>query len=96
MAVNVPVNTGGVFVAAGGSTTGSFGGMLVLAGGVSASFTNLKYANGYNVSNPGLNPTYSIAETTISNFGMANGSKLELMITSCSLAAASSPVFLYY
>jgi len=95
MSVNVPVNSGGVYVAANTAVSGSFGGMLVLAGGPSASITTLKYVNGYTVSNPGINPTYSIAEATISNFGVANGSKLELMITTCSLAAGSSPVFLY-
>jgi len=95
MAINVPVNSGGVLITAGNSATGSFGGMLVLAGGVSASITNLKYINGYTVTNPDFYPTYSLAEATVSNFGMANGSKLELVITSCSLAAGSSPVFLY-
>jgi hypothetical protein len=95
MAVNVPVNTGGVFVAAGSSATGSFGGMLALSGS-GAQITGLKYINGYNVSNPGTNPTYSLAEATISTaFGLAAGSKLELLITSCSLAVGSSPVFLY-
>ena len=95
MAVNVPVNSGGVFVAAGSSITGSFGGMLALSGS-GAQITGLKYINGYNVSNPGFNPTYSLAEATISTaFGIAAGSKLELLITSCSLAAGSSPVFLY-
>ena len=93
---NIPVNSGGIYVAANTAVSGSFGGgMLVLAGGPSASFTSLKYVNGYTVSNPTLNPTYSIAEGTMTSFGMANGSKLELMITTCSLAAGSSPVFLY-
>jgi hypothetical protein len=95
MAVNVPVNSGGIFLTAGNSATGSFGGMLALAGGPSASIVNLKYINGYTVSNPGFNVTYSLSEATVSSFGMANGSKLELVITSCSLAANSSPVFLY-
>jgi hypothetical protein len=96
MAVNVPVNTGGVFVAAGSSVTGSFGGMLALSGS-GAQVTGMKYINGYNVSNPGFNPTYSLAETsTPQAFGVAAGSKLELMITSCSLAAAGSPAFFYY
>ncbi len=95
MAVNVPVNSGGVFVAAGSSVTGSFGGMLALSGS-GAQVTGMKYVNGYNVTNPGLNPTYSVAETTISTaFGVAAGSKLELLITSCSLGAGS-PAFFYY
>jgi hypothetical protein len=100
MAVNVPVNSGGLFVSASQSVTGSFGGLLVLAGGQSASITGLKYVNGYNVSNPGFNPTYSLAEGSITPssllpLGIANGTKLELLITSCSLGAGSSPVFLY-
>jgi hypothetical protein len=95
MAVNVPINTGGILISGSQSATGSFGGMLVLAGSVSASIANLKYINGYTVTNPGPTATYSPSETTISSFGMANGSKLELLITSCSLAAGSSPVFLY-
>ena len=95
--INVPVNSGGVLLTAGNSVTGSFGGMLALAGGVSASIANLKYIGGYSVTNPGnpITVSYAPTETLISGFGMANGSKLELVITSCSLAAGSSPVFLY-
>jgi len=92
---NVPVNVGGVMVTAGNTITGSFYGMLALAGGPSASILGLKYINGYSVSNIQTNPTYSSVEATMSSFGVANGSKLELLITSCSLAAGSSPVFLY-
>jgi len=96
MAVNVPVNTGGVFLSAGQSATGSFGGMLVLAGGPSASITGLKYINGYSVVNPGTSYTsYPPAEAITGSFGITNGSKLELLITSCSLGAGSSPVVLY-
>jgi len=100
MAVNVPINTGGVFLTAGNATTGSFGGMLVLAGGLSASISGLKYVNGYTVvpDGKGYN-NYPSAEGSVPApllpLGVANGSKLELMITSCSLAAGSSPVFLY-
>jgi hypothetical protein len=96
MAINIPVNTGGILLTAGGSATGSFGGMLALAGGPSASIAGLKYINGYTVSNPGsINPGYLPFESTMSSFGLAAGSKLELLITSCSLAAGSSPVILY-
>jgi len=101
MAVNVPVNTGGVFLTAGRSVTGSFGGMLALGTGsinniTGSQITGLKYANGYNVTNPGFNPTYSIAEAIVSTtFNLTPGTKLELAITSCSLAAGSAPVFLY-
>jgi hypothetical protein len=101
MAINVPVNTGGVFVIAGGTATGSFGGLIALGTGslgalTGSQITGLKYIGGYNVTNPGFNPTYSLAEATIStNFSLAPGTKLELLITSCSLAAGSAPVFLY-
>jgi len=97
MAVNVPVNTGGVFVAAtGGSVTGSFGGMIALSGS-GAQITGMKYINGYSVVNPGTSYTsYPPAESTISTaFGLPAGTKLELLITSCSLAAGS-PAFFYY
>lgn len=108
---NVPVNSGGVLVTAGNSASGSFGGMLALAGGPSASITGLKYVNGFaavpettkvnvnGVFTPGISTGFNNfvpVETTISTaFGLANGSKLEILITSCSLAAGSSPVFLY-
>ena len=101
MAVNVPVNTGGVFLTAGQSITGSFGGLLALGTGsinntTGSQITGLKYVGGYNVTNPGTNPTYSLAEATVSTvFNLAPGTKLELLITSCSLAAGSAPVFLY-
>lgn len=97
MAVNVPVNTGGVFVTAGSSVTGSFGGMLALSGS-GAQVTGMKYINGYTVvpDGKGFN-NYLSAESTISTaFGVAAGSKLELLITSCSLAAGGSPAFFYY
>ena len=101
MAINVPVNSGGIFLTAGNSTTGSFGGLLALGTGslgsiTGSQITGLKYVGGYVVSNPGFNPTYSLAESTIStNFSLTPGTKLELVITSCSLAAGSAPVFLY-
>ena len=93
---NIPVNGGGVILTS-GAITGSFAGMMALAGGVSASIGGLKYINGYTVvpNGKGFND-YIPAETTISStFGLANGSKLDLIITSCSLAAGSSPVVLY-
>jgi len=93
---NIPVNTGGTFISAGGSATGSFAGMIALSGS-GAQITGLKYINGYAVvpDGKGFN-NYVPTETTISTaFGLAAGSKLELLITSCSLAAGGSPVFLY-
>ena len=98
---NIPVNGGGVFLFAGQSITGSFAGMVALSTGsllapTGSQITGLKYINGYTVTNPGVNPTYLPAETTISTtFNLNSGTKLELVITSCSLAAGSAPVFLY-
>ena len=98
---NIPVNGGGVFLFAGQSITGSFAGMVALSTGsllapTGSQITGLKYINGYIVTNPGINSTYALAETTIStSFNLNSGTKLELVITSCSLAAGSAPVFLY-
>jgi len=93
---NVPVNGGGAFLAAGSSITGSFAGMIALSGS-GAQVVGLKYINGYTVvpDGKGFN-NYIPAEATISTaFGVAPGTKLELMITSCSLSAGGSPVILY-
>jgi hypothetical protein len=70
--------------------------MLALSGS-GAQVTGLKYVNGYTVvpDGKGFN-NYISAEGTISTaFGVAPGTKLELMITSCSLAAGGSPAFFY-
>ena len=94
---NIPVNGGGLIISASQSATGSFGGMMALAGSVSASITGLKYINGYVAVPDGKGFTnYIPTEATTLGFGLANGSKLDLMITSCSLAAGSSPVILYF
>ena len=98
---NIPVNGGGAFLFAGQSITGSFAGMVALSTGsltapTGSQIAGLKYINGYTVTNPGVNPIYTPAETTISTvFNLNPGTKLELVITSCSLAAGSAPVFLY-
>lgn len=95
MAINVPINTGGTILTQGNSITGSFGGLLALSTGSilttsGSQIIGLKYINGTNASG------YPI-ETTISTvFNLTPGTKLELVITSCSLAASSAPVFLYY
>jgi hypothetical protein len=100
--INVPVNSGGVFLTAGNSASGSFGGILALGTGSATNITGsqivaLKYINGYSVVNPGTSYTsYPPAESTISTtFNLTSGTKLELLITSCSLAVGSAPVFLY-
>jgi hypothetical protein len=96
MAINIPINTGGIITTT--SATGSFGGMLALASGSSAvTVTGLKYISGYTVNNPGTpNANYIPTEVTYSTpFTMASGTKIELLITSCSLAAGSAPVVLY-
>lgn len=93
---NIPVNSGGVLLGANSSITGSFAGMLVLSGS-GAQITGMKYINGYTVvpDGKGFN-NYIPAESTMpTTFGVAAGSKLDLIITSCSLAVGSSPVILY-
>jgi hypothetical protein len=96
MAVNVPINTGGILLRGGSSTTGSFGGMLALqTGSISAltssvQVTGLKYINGINPSG------FPLESSDTGTFSLSSGTKLELVITSCSLAAGSAPVFLYY
>ena len=96
MAINVPINSGGIITST--SATGSFGGMLALASGSTAvTVTGLKYISGYTVTNPGSpNSSYTPTEVLYNTpFTMASGTKLELLITSCSLAAGSAPVVLY-
>jgi hypothetical protein len=96
MAVNVPINTGGILVRGGASATGSFGGMLALQTGSttaptsSVQITGLKYINGINPSG------FPLESSDIGIFSLSSGTKLELVITSCSLAVGSAPVFLYY
>jgi hypothetical protein len=95
MAVNIPVNTGGVLVTQGNSVTGSFGGMLALSTGSVTSnsgsqITGLKYINGINAAG------YPTEATLSTVFNLTPGTKLELAITSCSLATSSAPVFLYF
>lgn len=99
MAVNIPVNTGGVILNGNGaliSITGSFGGMLALQTGSvlsptsSVQIAGLKYIVGTNASG------YPLESGQIGSFNLSSGTKLELAITSCSLAAGSAPVFLYF
>jgi hypothetical protein len=96
MAINVPINTGGILLRGGASVTGSFGGMIALQTGSlsaltsSVQITGLKYING--VGATGL----SLEGTTTGIFSLSSGTKLELVITSCSLSIDSAPVFLYY
>jgi hypothetical protein len=96
MAINVPINTGGILLRANSSTTGSFGGMIALQTGSLPNFTSsvqvtgLKYING--VGATGL----ALESTSTGPFNLSSGTKLELVITSCSLGADSAPVFLYY
>jgi hypothetical protein len=96
MAINVPINTGGILLRGGSSTTGSFGGMLALqTGSISAltssvQVTGIKYIIGTNPSG------FPLESSDTGTFSLSSGTKLELVITSCSLAAGSAPVFLYY
>ena len=93
---NIPVNSGGTFLAAGSSITGSFAGMIALSGS-GAQVAGLKYINGYTVvpDGKGFNNYVPAEATAPSSFGLAPGTKLDLIITSCSLASGGSPVFLY-
>jgi hypothetical protein len=94
---NIPVNSGGYIISGSQSITGSFAGMMALAGGTSASISGMKYINGYVAVPDGKGFTnYLPTEATTLGFGLANGSKLDLIITSCSLGAGSSPVVFYY
>ncbi len=96
MAINVPINTGGILLRSGSSTTGSFGGMLALQGGSlttltsSVQVTGLRYIIGTNPS------SFPLESSNIGSFNLSSGTKLELVITSCSLGVDSAPVFLYY
>ncbi len=96
MAINVPINTGGILLRANSSTTGSFGGMLALQTGSlgaltsSVQVTGLKYIIGTNPSG------FPLESTSTGTFSLSSGTKLELVITSCSLGVDSAPVFLYY
>ena len=96
MAINVPINTGGILLRGGAATTGSFGGMLALQTGSLAALTSsvqvtgLKYVTGVNPSG------YPLESTSTGTFSLSSGTKLELVITSCSLGVDSAPVFLYY
>jgi hypothetical protein len=96
MAINVPINTGGILLRGNTSITGSFGGMIALQTGSlgaltsSVQVTGLKYING--VGATGL----ALEGTTVGTFSLSSGTKLELFITSCSLGIDSAPVFLYF
>ena len=96
MAVNIPINTGGTILRGGQAATGSFGGMLALQTGSlvaltsSVQVTGFKYINGTNASG------FPVESTLSGSFSLSSGTKLELAITSCSLAASSAPVFLYF
>jgi hypothetical protein len=99
---NIPVNPGGTFLFAGQSATGSFAGMLALSTGsviapTGSQIVALKYINGYAVVSDGKGfQNYIPTETTISTvFNLNPGTKIDLVITSCSLAAGSAPVILY-
>jgi hypothetical protein len=99
---NIPVNPGGVFLFAGQSATGSFAGVLALSTGslfapTGSQIVALKYMNGYIVVPDGKGfSNYVPAETPLSTtFNIPPGTKIDLVITSCSLAVGSAPVLLY-
>lgn len=90
--VNIPVNLGGTFLTASQSITGAFSGMICLGTGsgtgiTGSVITNIKY--GSSIANNVL------TEATGVSFTMAPGTTFPIVITSCSLAAGSAPIFLY-
>ena len=96
MAINVPINTGGILLRGGASATGSFGGMIALQTGSLPNFTSSVQVTGLRYIN-GINPSgFPLETSNIGSFNLSSGTKLELVITSCSLGADSAPVFLYY
>jgi len=90
---NIPVNFGGVILTAGQSVTGSFAGMISLGTGslnspTGSTISEFKYG-------VGLQANQAIIQATGPSFTIPAGVTVPLMITSCSLAALSAPVFLY-
>ena len=84
---NIPANTSGAILNAGQTITGSFAGFVVLTTSAptvannSANFTGIKDGNGNSLT---------------SSLYVYAGTKVELSITSASLAAGSNPILLYY
>jgi hypothetical protein len=90
--VNIPVNLGGTFLTASQSITGAFSGMICLGTGSATAITGsiisgIKYGSSFS--------NNIITETIGVPFTMAPGTTLPIVITSCSLAAGSAPIFLY-
>jgi hypothetical protein len=90
--VNIPVNLGGTFLTASQSVTGAFSGMICLGTGSATAITGsiisgIKY--GYAFTNNVISEAVGVP------FTMAPGTTFPMVITSCSLAAGSAPVFLY-
>ena len=90
--VNIPVNLGGTFLTAGQSITGSFSGMICLGTGsgtgiTGSVITNIKFGSSFT--------NNIITEAVGVPFTMAPGTTFPMVITSCSLATGSAPVFLY-
>lgn len=85
---NIPVNSSGAILGSGASITGSFAGFVVLSNPTPtvanniANITALKDGNGNLMSGSAL-------------FVYA-GTKVEMFITSASLAVGSNPILLYY
>ena len=89
---NIPSNIGGVFLTAGSSVTGSFSGMMSLGLGSPTAITGslisgFKFASA--VTNTG------IIEASGGICTIPPGVMVPLLITSCSLASNSAPLFLF-
>jgi hypothetical protein len=84
---NIPANNSGAILNPGQTITGSFAGFVVLSNSVPtvanniATFTGIKDGNGNSLT---------------SSLSIYAGTKVELFITSASLAASSNPILLYY
>lgn len=90
--VNIPVNLGGTFLTANQSITGAFSGMICLGTGSATAISGsiisgIKYGSSF--------ANNIITEAVGVSFTMAPGTTFPMVITSCSLAAGSAPVFLY-
>jgi hypothetical protein len=89
---NIPVNFGGVILEEGQSATGSFAGFQVLGTESPSTIYGADITFKYGV---GLNANGSVIQSSNISAIVPAGKKIELFITSASLAAASAPIILY-
>jgi hypothetical protein len=85
---NIPVNSSGAILSAGSSITGSFAGFVVLSNSTPTVANNIANITALKDGNGNL--------TSGSALFVYAGTKVEMFITSASLAAGSNPILLYY